>query len=90
MSTTIGLIFENVTLGPVGKLSLPAPDRNHNVTVYVVLNMNHVYFKSLVDGDFNLRSYGECDYTNYNGRKVTIKHSLNRWDDLEITVTIED
>ena len=91
MSTTIGVTFEDCKLGPVGKLSLPSPDRSGNVNVYVILNMNHIYFKSLLEGELNLRCYGECEYTDYNGRTVTIKHEdVNVWNQLEITITIED
>lgn len=90
MTTTFGVTFEECKLGPVGKLSLPAADRNSNVTIYVVLNMNHVYFKSLVEGEFEMRSYGECEYIDYSGRKVTIKHNLNEWNQLEIRITIDD
>ena len=88
--TTFGVSFEDCKLGPVGKLSLPAPGSDNNVRVYVVLNMNHVYFKSLIEGELEIRSYGECDYIDFNGHKVTIKHTLNEWDELEIRITIED
>ena len=91
MSTTIGVVFDNCKLGPVGELSLPAPNRSGNVKVYVILNMNHIYIRSLVEGELNLRCYGECEYTDYNGNKVTIKSDgLTVWNEVGITITIED
>ena len=90
MSTTFGVRFKYATLGPAAKLSLPAPKKNGNINVDVIVNINHITIRS-IDRSIDLRSYGECEYTDYNGRRVTIKHhDIDTWHELEISITIED
>ena len=89
MSTTIGVVFDNCKLGPVGKLVLPAPHRTGNIKVDVIVNINNVTFRS-IDRSIDLRCIGICEYRDYAGHNVTIRHDRNEWNDLEITITIED
>ena len=89
MTTTFGVVIDNVRLGVVGKLVLPAPNRTGNIKVDVIVNINHVTFRS-IDRSIDLRCIGICEYRDYAGHNVTIRHDRNEWNDLEITITIED
>lgn len=83
--STFGVIFNDVTVGPVGKLVLPAPHRTGNIKVDVIVNMNHITFRS-IGRSIDLRSFGVCEYTDHDGNIITIKHEINEWNDLKITI----